>query len=43
MLDEEMLKQMKKEIPRVPCVFISSHTQLGLTQLKDKLWEQLNA
>jgi GTP-binding protein len=43
MLDDEMMKQMKKEIPRVTCVFISSHTQLGLTQLKDKLWEQLNA
>jgi len=43
MLDEEMMKLMKKELPRVPSVFISSHTKLGLTQLKEMLWAQLNA
>jgi GTP-binding protein len=44
MLDEEMMKQMKKELPRtLPTVFISSHTRLGLTALKDLLWAQLNA
>jgi len=42
MLDEEMMKLMKKELPRVPSVFISSHTKLGLTQLKEMLWAQLN-
>ena len=44
MLDDEMMKLMKKELPRtIPSVFISSHTKLGLTTLKDMLWAQLNA
>ncbi|MDO9257421.1 MAG: GTPase ObgE [Bacteroidales bacterium] len=44
MLDDEMIKLMKKELPRtIPLVFISSHTKLGLTTLKDMLWEQLNS
>jgi len=39
-----MMKLMKKELPRtIPSVFISSHTKLGLTTLKDMLWAQLNA
>jgi GTP-binding protein len=43
MLDEEMMKLMKKELPRVPSLFISSHSRLGLTELKEMLWAQLNA
>jgi GTP-binding protein len=44
MLDDEMMKLMKKELPRtIPSVFISSHARLGLTELKDILWTQLNA
>lgn len=43
LLDEEMMKLVKKELPaKVSSVFISSHTQYGLVQLKDKLWEALN-
>ncbi len=42
MLDDEMMKMLKKEIPRIPHVFISSHTRMGLPKLKDLLWEQLN-
>jgi GTP-binding protein len=42
MLDEEMMAQLKKELPRVPHVFISSHTSLGILQLKDMLWKLLN-
>jgi GTPase len=42
MLDEEMTKLLKKELPRIPSVFISSHSRLGLAQLKDMLWAQLN-
>ena len=42
MLDEEMQKQMKKELPKgIPTVFISSHTNTGLTKLKDLLWTEL--
>jgi len=43
MLDAELLEQMKKDVPdSIPCVFISSHTQLGLVKLKDLLWKELN-
>ena len=42
LLDEEMLTLMNKGLPRIPHIFISSHTQLGLNALKDLLWKQLN-
>ncbi len=41
LLDEEMISLMKRSLPRIPYVFISSHTQQGLVQLKDLLWKQL--
>ncbi len=38
LLDDELIKLVKKTLPKkVPYVFISSHTQLGLVELKDKL------
>jgi len=43
MLDNEMMQLMKKELPRIPHVFISSHTRLGLNNLKDMIWAQLNS
>ncbi len=43
MVEEKELKAIKKKLPaKVPNIFISSHTQLGITELKDILWEQLN-
>lgn len=43
MLDEELIKEMKKELPRnVPHIFISSATGLNITELKDKLWQMIN-
>jgi GTP-binding protein len=43
MLDEELKAAVEKELPaRIPHVFISSLTQMGLTQLKDLLWKTLN-
>jgi len=43
MLDEEMLAELKKDLPEnIPSVFISSHTEYGLTALKDLLWKTLN-
>ncbi|SDL47959.1 GTP-binding protein [Salinimicrobium catena] len=45
MLDEELKAEMKKELDNsfdVPYLFISSVAQLGLQELKDKLWEMLN-
>lgn len=42
MLDEEMIEQMRSELPvDIPTVFISSVSGLGLQQLKDMLWEEL--
>jgi GTPase len=43
MLDEELKQAIEKELPgNIPHVFISSVTQQGLTELKDKLWQLLN-
>ncbi len=43
MLDEELMKEMKKELPRnVPHIFISSATGYNITELKDKLWHMIN-
>ncbi len=42
MLDEELIEQMKAELPEdIECLFISSVTGLGIQQLKDKLWQIL--
>lgn len=44
MLDDELKAAISKELPKnIPHLFISSVTQQGLPQLKDKLWEILNA
>ncbi|QXP54108.1 GTPase ObgE [Cellulophaga sp. HaHa_2_95] len=46
MLDDELKNEMKNElesqIKDVPFMFISSVAQLGLVELKDKLWKMLN-
>ena len=42
MLDEVMISQMKKLIPKdVSTCFISSVTQFGLNELKDSIWKAL--
>jgi len=41
--DEDLLKEIKKELPAVECVFISSHTNKGLIELKHLLWQKLNS
>jgi GTP-binding protein len=43
MLDEELIKAMKKELPKIPYVFISSVAQQGIVELKDLIWKHLNA
>ena len=44
MLDDELKEAIAAELPEdVPHVFISSVTQQGLSQLKDMLWNALNA
>jgi GTP-binding protein len=42
MLDDELIADLKKELPKIPFVFISSVAQKGLTELKDLIWKHLN-
>jgi GTP-binding protein len=39
LLDEELINEVRKDLPDLPRVFISSLTGLGLTTLKDMLWK----
>lgn len=41
MLDEELIDEMKKDLPNIPYLFISSIAQKGILELKDLIWEQL--
>ena len=44
MLDEEMMQQMKNDIPEdLPSIFISSVSQFNLEKLKDLLWQAINS
>lgn len=44
MLDDELKDAIKKELPKkIPHIFISSVTNKGLSELKDLLWNTLNA
>ncbi len=40
--DDEIIRELKKDLPEIPCVFISSHKKTGLEKLKNLLWEELN-
>jgi len=50
MLDKGMLEELKKDLPKdkmsdkskVPVIFISSVTGLGIDELKDTIWKLLN-
>lgn len=43
MLDDELKEEIKQDLPEgIETIFISSVAQLGLTELKDKLWQMLN-
>lgn len=43
MLDDELKEALKAEIPKdIPWLFISSHHETGLMELKDLLWKILN-
>ena len=42
LVDEATLQQKKSELPSVPTVFISSVAQMGIEELKDMLWHELN-
>ncbi len=40
--DEELIDEMRNDLPDIPCVFISSVAQTGITELKDTLWKAIN-
>jgi len=40
--DKEILRELKKDLPEIPYVFISSHQKTGLEKLTGILWEALN-
>lgn len=43
MLDDELKAALKKEYSDMDFMFISAHTQEGLIQLKDKIWQMMNS
>ena len=44
MLDEELIAMLSEHLPEnVPHVFISSLTGMGIQELKDVLWKELNS
>jgi len=42
LLDDELMEEIKSDLPKIPYVFISALTNTGLLSLKDLLWQQLN-
>jgi GTP-binding protein len=42
MLDEELMEEIRKDLPKIPFVFISSVAQKGLLELKDLIWTAIN-
>jgi len=43
MLDDELKAEIRAELPKgVNAIFISSVAEIGLQELKDKLWDMLN-
>ncbi|WP_462252842.1 GTPase ObgE [Ekhidna sp.] len=42
LLDDELMSEMKEELPEVETLFISSVIGLGIQELKDKIWRYLN-
>lgn len=40
--DEELRRELSRELPGVPWVFISAHRKTGLERLREMLWSELN-
>jgi len=43
LLDDELMNEMKLDLPAIPFVFISSVAQKGLLELNDMLWKVINS
>ena len=42
LLDDELIAEIKKDLPNISYIFISSVAQTGLAELKDMIWKELN-
>jgi GTPase len=42
MLDDELKEEIKKDLPKIPSLFISSVAEKGLLELKDLIWQKIN-
>ena len=42
LLDDELIEEMKADLPNIERIFISSVTGQGIQELKDKIWQKLN-
>jgi GTP-binding protein len=42
MLDDELIDEIKRDLPKIPCLFISSVANKGLVELNDQIWKMLN-
>lgn len=42
LIDNELKVELKKHLPKIPSIFISSITGQGLIELKDIIWNKLN-
>jgi len=43
LLDDELIQEIKMDLPNIPHIFISSVAQQGILALKDMLWNEINA
>ena len=43
LLDDELKMEIAKDLPDIPHLFISSLTNIGIKELKDLLWKELNS
>lgn len=42
LLDDELIEEIKPDLPNIPYVFFSAVAQKGLRELKDLIWKHLN-
>jgi len=43
LLDEELIEEIKQDLPMIPTTFISSAAMLGISELKDMIWKEINS
>ncbi len=43
LLDQELIDEIKQDLPKIPVQFFSAVTQQGITELKDALWKTINS